>query len=171
VAAAFTDHLAVLLRIDMDAPYIHIGKGVWRMKTSYLNVQPFRDKIKGSWEEWKTHMKHYPETVHWLERYVIRMIKQLFTCEGTERNSDRIKTKNFYNAAIYNVLLGPNNQTSKAFALRRLKVKIVCLNSVHLQRLLVDTNEQDRLMGEEFFLHNLFKTQKTTKIATDTPDI
>jgi len=68
VAAAFTDHVSVLLRIDMDTPIIHTGKGLWRMNTSYLNEQPFRDKVKGAWEKWKTHMKHYPDIVHWWER-------------------------------------------------------------------------------------------------------
>jgi len=77
-------------------------------------------------------MKQYPDIVQWLELYVQRMIKQLFTHEGTERNSGRIKTEKFYNTAIYDVLKGPNNHTPKALALRRLKAKKkLRLNSIH----------------------------------------
>jgi len=49
---------------------------------------------------------------------------------------------------------------SKAFALRRFKAKIIILNSINRQRLLVDTGEQDRLVGEEPSLHHLLKTRK-----------
>ena len=46
----------VLLRVAMSTPFIHRGKGVWRMNISYLNELPFQNKIKEAWEEWKTHM-------------------------------------------------------------------------------------------------------------------
>jgi len=88
------------------------------------------------------------------------MIKHLFTREGTERNSDRIKTENFYYTAIYDVLGEPDHHMSKALALRKLKAKIIGLNSIHRQRLVVDTGEQDRLVGGEPSLHDLLKTRK-----------
>ena len=44
--------------------------------------------------------------------------------------------------------------------MRKLKAKIVRLNSTHSQRLLVDIGEQDRLQGEEPSLHHLLKARK-----------
>jgi len=46
IAAAFSDRFAVLLTAAMTTPFIHRGKGVWRMNTSYLIEQHFQDKIK-----------------------------------------------------------------------------------------------------------------------------
>jgi len=88
------------------------------------------------------------------------MIKHLFTREGTESNNDRIKMENFYYTATYGVLQEPDQHTSKTLAMRRLKAKIIRLNSIHSQRLLVDTGEQDRIMGKEPSLHHLLKARK-----------
>ena len=130
------------------------------MNISYLNDLPFQDKIKEEWIEWKTHMSRYPDIVHWWDQYSKRLIKHLFTREGTERNNDRIKMENLHYTAIYDVLQEPDQHTSKTLAMRRLKAKIIRLNSIHCQRLLVDTGEQDRIMGEEPSLHHLLKTRK-----------
>jgi len=91
---------------------------------------------------------------------VKHVIKHLFTREGTVRKNDRIKMENFYYTAIYDVLQEPDQHRSKTLAMRRLKAKITRLNSIHHQRLLVDTGEQDRIMGEEPSLHHLLKTRK-----------
>lgn len=88
------------------------------------------------------------------------MIKHLFAREGTERNSGRIKTENFYYTVIYDVLREQDHHMSKALALRKLKAKIIRLNSSHRQRLVVDTGEQDRIEGGEPSLHYLLKTRK-----------
>jgi len=50
IAAAFTDHLAVLLKVAMTTSFIHEGKGLWRMNPCYLNELPFQDKILEAWE-------------------------------------------------------------------------------------------------------------------------
>jgi len=46
IAAAFTDHMAVLVRINLMIPFIHTGRGRWYMNTSLLDDPHFRDKIK-----------------------------------------------------------------------------------------------------------------------------
>jgi len=65
IVAAFTDHLAVLLRVAMSTPITHRGKGRWTMNISYLKEVPFQDKIKESWEKWKTHISRFPDIVQW----------------------------------------------------------------------------------------------------------
>jgi len=44
--------------------------------------------------------------------------------------------------------------------MRKLKAKIIRLNNIYSQRLLVDIGDQDRLQGEEPSLHHLIKTRK-----------
>jgi len=53
IAAAITDHLAVLLRIKLSTPVIHRGRNSWRMNTSFLNEMSFRAKIRDALEVWK----------------------------------------------------------------------------------------------------------------------
>jgi len=68
--------------------------------------------------------------------------------------------ENFYYAAIYDVLRESNQHATKLLALKKLKAKIIRLNSTHRQRILVDTAEQDRTAGEDPSLYHLIKTQK-----------
>ena len=80
-AAAFTDHLAVMLKVVSTTTFIYRGRGIWRMNISYLNYLPFQGKIKGTWIEWKTHVtisRHSPplgpicETYHKTSLYTRR---------------------------------------------------------------------------------------------------
>jgi len=45
--------------------------------------------------------------------------------------------ENFYYKNIYDVLQEPDQHTSKTLAMRRLKPKIVRLNTIHRQKILV----------------------------------
>ena len=60
VAAAFTDHFAVILRLTMDVPCFPRKKGYWRMNVSFLSDPSFLQTKKENWEKWRAHMK-YPE--------------------------------------------------------------------------------------------------------------
>jgi len=75
IAAAFTDHLAVLLWINISTPIIHRGRGRWRMNTSFLNDMPFRLGIKDAWTEWTKSIRRYPDIAQWWVYYVKRRIK------------------------------------------------------------------------------------------------
>jgi hypothetical protein len=66
------------------------------------------------------------------------MIRQTFQREGTERRRDRVEMGNFYYNAIYQLLQAPENHVQKSTALKRLKAKIVRLNSVHQQEILLE---------------------------------
>jgi len=65
LAAAFTDHLAVILRVQLSIPFTHWGRGRWCMNTSYLVESHFQDKLKIEWTEWKKHIPRYQSIVHW----------------------------------------------------------------------------------------------------------
>jgi len=94
-AAAFTDHMAVLVGINLMIPFIHRGKRRWYMNTSLIDDPHFRDNIKMEWSEWKKHIRRYPSIVHWWEHHVKRKVKYIFVHEGTERKSDRNRMGNF----------------------------------------------------------------------------
>ena len=53
IAAAFTDHLAVILRVSLSAPCTTRGKGYWRMNPTFLDDQHFLRTFKQHWDMWK----------------------------------------------------------------------------------------------------------------------
>jgi len=136
--------MAVLLRVHLSIPFTLRGKGRWCLNTSLLDDPIFRDKLKAAWPEWKRHIPRFPSTVHWWELYVKRKVKIFFTRECAERKSDYIRPENFYYAAIYDVFQEPIQYTQKMSTLKKLKAKIVRLNSTFRQKLMVYTGEQEK---------------------------
>jgi len=59
VAAAFTDHFAVILRLTVDVACSLRAKGYWQMNVSFLSDPSFLQTRKENWEKWRTHMKYY----------------------------------------------------------------------------------------------------------------
>jgi len=160
LAAAFTDHFAVVLRIAIDAPVVSRGKGYWRMNTSLLKDATFKHVIQTHWKKWQTRKKYYPNAVVWWERCVKPMIRHLFTREGTERKHDRIILENFYYNAIYKKLNEPTNHETTAITLKHLKAKITRLHHAELRRILLYNGEQDALEGEEPSIYHILKARK-----------
>jgi hypothetical protein len=75
---------------------------------------------------------------------------------------------NFYYNSIYQLLQASENHVRKATALKRMKAKIVRLNRVQQQGILLDNGEQDRIVGEELSIHHLIKAIKRQKTSTVT---
>ena len=87
-------------------------------------------------------------------------MKTLFMTEGTERNQDRNRMEEFYYKAINDVLHEPIQHAQTTTMLKKLKAKLIGLNSKHHQKLLIDTEEQDRLQGENPSLCHIIKCRK-----------
>ena len=160
LAAPFTDHLAVLLRVQLSIPFTHRERGRWCMNTSYLAESHFRDKLKIEWTEWKKHIPRYHSIIHWWEHCVKRMVKILFTREGTERNAYRNRMENFFYEATYDVLQEPIQHNQKITVLKTLKAKIARLNNISRQKLMIDAGDEDRILGETPSLHHTIKARK-----------
>jgi len=129
IAAAFTHHLAVLIRIKLATPIILRGSGRWCMNTSFLKDATFRRKLREAWNEWTKHIKRYPDIMHWWIHYVKHKIKLLFTRGGAERNADRRRMEDFYYTVIYDVVRNPGQHANKILKLKSLKAKIVRLKN------------------------------------------
>jgi hypothetical protein len=52
VAAAFTDHLAVILRLAIEAPLPVDGRSYWKMNSSLLQSQTLGKDIDDQWYIW-----------------------------------------------------------------------------------------------------------------------
>ena len=135
VAAAFTDHIAIVLRLSIDFPCVTRGKGYWRMNVSYLRELHFQQRLQKAWETWRRHIKYYPNRALWWYRYVKRIILLFFSQEGADRRRDRAEMENIDYSAIYDVIREPNADEAKAITLKRLKAKIIQLNSTYYRAL------------------------------------
>jgi len=166
VVAAFTDHMAIILRLAIDIPCVIRGKGYWHMNVTFLNDPHFQHKIQETWETWKRHFKYYPNRVSWWCRYVKRMIQLIFSREGADRRRDRVEMENFYYSAIYDAIREQSSDETRNTTLKRLKAKIIRLNSTHYRALQVDVGEGDRLRGEGPSLHHLLQGRKRKKQRT-----
>jgi hypothetical protein len=173
VALAFTDHLAVVLRLAVDMPLPVTGKSYWKMNTSYLNEAAFRDVIKEHWTRWQRHKKFYPNAVTWWGRYVKGQIRRLFISEGTCRRRNRNSSENFYDDALYATLRDTEQPEAKYRTLQALRAKRVRLLHAPLQRLLLNTDEQDRSVGETPALYHVLRQQKRqeTRMVKEIRDV
>ena len=54
VAAAFTDHMAVVLRLRVDVPLPVRGRSYWKMSSSLLRSETFDTEIGVQWAKWQT---------------------------------------------------------------------------------------------------------------------
>ena len=99
--AAFTDHLAVVLRIALDITTVRRGRIFWKMNTALL--QHLR-----RWNDWSKRAKHYPTLVMWWERGVKVLIKKLFIYEGTVKRREVMQMENFYYACLYDIMRRPS---------------------------------------------------------------
>jgi len=78
IPAAFTDHMAVILKIAMDDQILIHGRGYWRMNTLLLRDNIIQQRLLKKWTEWRAHQRFYPDKVMWWERYVKLMLKRHF---------------------------------------------------------------------------------------------
>lgn len=172
MAATFTDHFALLLRLSLDTPIAIHGRGCWRMNTSLLSDPAFQQLIQTHWRKWQSHKTYYPTAVHWWERYVKRMLRQLFQRAWTECKRDRENLENFYYEAIYTNLSDTVDHATRATTLKHLKAKITRLHHFEQQRVFLDNEERDVIEGEQPSLyHNIrAKTRRETRIVSDIED-
>ena len=87
-------------------------------------------------------------------------VPTLFINEGTEGRRDRLATETFYYDAIYNILQETTIQESTSRALKELKARIVRLQHMEHQRILLDTDEHNRIAEEVPALYHILKSRK-----------
>ena len=60
VAVAFTDHLSVVMRLSVDVPIVRGCKGFWKMNTSILSEEAFKERLRQTWAAWGQQRRFYP---------------------------------------------------------------------------------------------------------------
>jgi exonuclease III len=165
IAAAFTDHHSVLLRLAVDTPILRMGRGRWKMNTAIFRDKRTQESMKTKWTQWKQHKKYYPGTTIWWVRYVKPQLRNFARHEIAERCKDRRQMENYPYDCLYDILHSSMPQEDKWPALQKFKEKIVKLHADRLQTMLLDTDE-DRMDIEEPALYHVLKMQKRRTART-----
>jgi len=143
IVAAFTDHLAIVMRMETSDPIPVRERGLWRMNTTLLDEAGFRQLLQEKWDFWRTHKKYYPTTMMWWEMYVKRMLRQTFIWEGTMRRRDRRTMENFCYEVKRNLLRAQTDHAIKATTLKHMKAKITRLRHEEQKSLFLNNDERD----------------------------
>jgi endonuclease/exonuclease/phosphatase family metal-dependent hydrolase len=54
LAPAFTDHMAVVIRLATDVPLLDRGRGMWKMNVSLMEEEGFYKALQIHWRKWAT---------------------------------------------------------------------------------------------------------------------
>ena len=65
VAAAITDHLSVVMRLSVDVHIVRWGKELWKMNTSILSEEAFKERLHRMWVVWRQLRRFYPSWLMW----------------------------------------------------------------------------------------------------------
>ena len=167
VMAAFTDHLAVCLRITLDAPLLRRGRGRWKMNAKLLEEAPFRDQLQQECSKWEHQRKKYPNSVTWWGSYAKTKIRYIFMTEGKERARDDKMMENFYHTCIYDILQEPTQPREKYTRLHQLKTKIIRLHNKRLQSITVDARDSKMYQRENPSLFHQNTGTETARCSND----
>jgi len=65
VVAAFTDHLAIFLRMKMESLLLQRGWGLWKINTKLLKDTTKRSLLQQEWTRWRLQEGKYLDMVTW----------------------------------------------------------------------------------------------------------
>jgi hypothetical protein len=78
LAVAFSDHMAVLLRVYLTIPFVHRGRGRWRINIFYLAERAVQKKVSEGWVKWKKTYTPLSRHCQMVVQYAERRIQTLF---------------------------------------------------------------------------------------------
>jgi len=166
--AAFTDHLAVILRIAFDVTTIQRGRSYWKMDAALVRDDGVQKTLHQRWSGWKRQRNLYPNIVVWWERVAKTQLRKLLITEGAMRRRDDLALGNFYHAALYELLQSPPPHEEKTAAINHIKAKIVRLYAERLRHGNIELQDTDVLQTERTTLYQLIRRRKRRAQCTIT---
>jgi hypothetical protein len=72
IAAGFTDHSAVCLRLTVDVPFVRIGRGFWKMDNTLLDESVIMEQLRDIRGQLKQQQHFFPSAAMWWDRFCKR---------------------------------------------------------------------------------------------------
>ena len=160
IPTAFTDHHAVVLRLEIPTENRRKRSGRWKMDPAIITGPPFTDALREAWEKWKRHKRHYADIGRWWERHVKTNVRRLARRVECERNRTHKLMESHLYECLYDILKANIHEADKYIPLQKYKAKIVRLHARRREKRLLDTHPNDMLEGEEPSLYQILKIQK-----------
>jgi hypothetical protein len=172
VAATFTDHLAVVLRLLWSMPIIRSGRGTWKLNGDILKSEHTMESIKQQWTRLKAQQHRYDNVNHWWVRLSKKRLRQMFQSLEAESRRDKRHLEEFYYECIYDIIRAADRNLGAIAALHHLKAKLVRLHTQKFRVSMLDTADNDILPGEPPTLHQLIRSyqRRISKIVRSVKD-
>lgn len=162
VAAAFTDHFAMILRIKLHVPRIRMGRGYWKLNITLLTVDVINETCKKHWEIWNKMRCRYTDTTWWLQ-YVKRRIRFLFTAEGRRHSEQWRMQEEFYFQCIYDLMAREEVPTTMSTKLHFFQRRIQHIQTERLTQTVTLLRAEAPRASERPSLVHLLKIKKRNK--------
>jgi endonuclease/exonuclease/phosphatase family metal-dependent hydrolase len=159
VAAAFTDHLAVIL-LSMGAPLLRRIRGTWKLRSHTLTSTHAMEDLQHQWPQWRKQLHLYPNINLWLSHHCKKRLRQIFQRVEAERRLELQTLENVYCDCIYALVRTADINPSAIPALHHLNAKIVRLHAKRLQSSMTDTAPADNIPGATPNLYQLLRKHK-----------
>ena len=91
VAAAYINHLSVVLWVSVDVLIVRRGEGFRKKTTSILCEEAFKERLLQKWAVWKQQKRFNPDWPMWWGRYTKKQIRIFCIQEGSERRRDFVR--------------------------------------------------------------------------------
>jgi hypothetical protein len=128
-AAAFTDHLAVVLRLSWSTPIIRRGRGTWKLNSDILKSEQTMEAIKQQWTMLKAQQHRYDNVNQWWVRLSKKRLRQTFQSLEAESRRDKRRIEEFYYECIYDIIRAADRNPGAIVALHHLKAKLIRLHA------------------------------------------
>ena len=160
VAAAFTDHMAVVVRLGSETLFQKRGRGYWKLNVSLLRDEQILTVLTSKWKYWTRRQNQYPCTLAWWTRYVKDQLKWFLIREGTARKKDRRKMESFLYTALYTAVEEVSDPHTLHTTITSIKRDILHLHNQPQHHYFLRTQQQDHLGEERPTLFHLVKRWK-----------
>ena len=124
LAAAFTDHLAMCLRMTVEEPIVRRCPGYWKMDVRILEDKTSTEQFKTLWDQLKRLKHAFPNAPTWWERACKRRIQYFLRKALADSRRDYRALENYYYERIYERLQQAAPNAEARTALQKLKAKI-----------------------------------------------
>ena len=160
VPVAFTDHHAVIIRMQLTTEGRRRKNGRWKMNPAVVTGKQFTEALQSEWKKWTERKRYYPQIGAWWERCVKVNVRKLARQIEYENNrTHKMMEEHLYNC-LNDIIKANIPETERHVALNKYKAKIVRLNAQKREKLLLDTQPKDRMEGEKTSLYQILRINK-----------
>ena len=172
VAAAFTDHLAVVLRLSWSTLLPRRGRGTWKLNSDILTSDHVMEALQQHWIRWKQQQHRYANINLWWVRHCKKRLRQMFQSMEAESRRDLRRLEDFYYECIYDIIRAADRNPDTIASLHHFKAKLIRLHTKRFRMSMMDTADADILPGESPTLYQLIRRHKrqVTRIVRSVKD-